>query len=106
MKILLLGEYSNVHNTLAKGLRELGHKVPVASDGDSWKNYPRDIDLRREPGCRMQFLWRLIKALPRMRRYDVVQIINPMFLELKAERKPRSKGGRRRKAKEPEWVQL
>ena len=86
MKILLLGEYSNVHNTLAKGLRELGHKVTVASDGDSWKNYPRDIDLRREPGCRMQYLWRLIKALPRMRRYDVVQIINPMFLELKAER--------------------
>ena len=40
MKILLLGEYSNVHNTLAKGLRELGHKVTVASDGDGWKDYP------------------------------------------------------------------
>ena len=86
MKILLIGEYSNVHNTLAKGLRELGHKVTVASDGDSWKNYPRDIDLKRESGHRMQYLWRLIKALPRMRGYDVVQIINPMFLELKAER--------------------
>lgn len=86
MKILLIGEYSNVHNTLAKGMRELGHRVTLASDGDSWKNYPRDIDLKREPGHRMQFLWRLIKALPRMRGYDVVQIINPMFLELKAER--------------------
>lgn len=86
MKILLIGEYSNVHNTLAKGLRELGHQVTVASDGDSWKNYPRDIDLRREPGHRLQFLWCLLKALPRMRGYDVVQIINPMFLELKAER--------------------
>ena len=86
MKILLLGEYSNVHNTLAKGLRELGHQVTVASDGDDWKNYPRDIDLHRKPGHRLQFLWRLIKALPRMRGYDVVQLINPMFLELKAER--------------------
>lgn len=86
MKILLIGEYSNVHNTLAKGMRELGHRVTLASDGDSWKNYPRDIDLKREPGHRMQFMWRLIKALPHMRGYDIVQIINPMFLELKAER--------------------
>ena len=85
MKILLIGEYSNVHNTLARGMRELGHQVTVASDGDSWKDYPRDIDLARKPGRRMQFLWRLVKALPRMRGYDVVQLINPMFLELRAE---------------------
>ena len=45
MRILLLGEYSNVHNTLAQGLRALGHEVTVASDGDHWKDYPRDIDL-------------------------------------------------------------
>lgn len=89
MKILLLGEYSNVHNTLAKGLRELGHQVTVASDGDGWKDYPRDIDLKRNTLGRLGragFLWRLFKALPGMRGYDVVQIINPMFLELKAER--------------------
>ena len=88
MKILLLGEYSNVHNTLAKGLRELGHQVTVASDGDSWKDYPRDIDLKRDPSQpheRLSFIWRLLKALPQMRGYDIVQIINPMFLELKAE---------------------
>ena len=89
MKILLLGEYSNVHNTLAKGLRELGHQVTVASDGDSWKDYPRDIDLKRDRSQRsgrLSFIWRLLKALPKMRGYDIVQIINPMFLELKAER--------------------
>ena len=50
MKILLLGEYSNVHATLAKGLRALGHEVTVASNGDFWKNYPRDTDLARKPG--------------------------------------------------------
>lgn len=89
MKILLLGEYSNVHNTLAKGLRRLGHQVTVASDGDSWKDYPRDIDLKRDLCSRtgrISFLWRLMKALPSMRGYDIVQIINPIFFELKAER--------------------
>ena len=89
MKILLLGEYSNVHNTLAKGLRELGHEVTVASGGDRWKNYPRDIDLHRDFDSRtgrISFLWRLLKALPKMRGYDVVQLINPIFIELKAQR--------------------
>ena len=50
MKILLLGEYSNVHWTLAEGLRRLGHHVTVVSNGDFWKNYPRDIDLSRSTG--------------------------------------------------------
>ena len=88
MKILLLGDYSNVHCTLAEGFRALGHTCVVASDGDHWKDYPRDIDLKREFGFRhnMSFLYRLIKALPKFRGYDVVQLINPVFLELKAER--------------------
>ncbi len=89
MRILLLGEYSNVHNTLAKGLRALGHTVTVMSDGDGWKDYPRDIDLARNLTSRtgrLSFMWRLIKALPKMRGYDVVQLINPIFVELKAER--------------------
>ena len=41
MRILLLGEYSNVHATLALGFRKLGHEVTVASNGDFWKNYDR-----------------------------------------------------------------
>lgn len=88
MKILLLGEYSNVHNTLAMGLRAMGHQVTVASNGDFWKNYPRDIDLSRKNtkiGGILLFL-KICMNLPRWRNYDVVQIIGPMFLELKAER--------------------
>lgn len=90
MRILLLGDYSNVHATLAEGFKALGHECVVASDGDHWKNYPRDIDLKREFGLRgnTSFLWRLMKALPRMRGFDVVQLINPIFFELKAERLP------------------
>ena len=88
MRILLLGDYSNVHATLAEGFRALGHECVVASDGDKWKDYPRDIDLRREFGLRgnTSFLWRLLQALPQMRGFDVVQLINPIFFELKAER--------------------
>ena len=88
MKILLLGDYSNVHCTLAEGLKALGHECVVASDGDHWKDYPRDIDLSRGFGLKANasFTWRLAKALPKMRGFDIVQIINPVFLELKAER--------------------
>lgn len=88
MNILLLGEYSNVHNTLARGLRELGHRVTVISNGDFWKNYPRDIDVSRRPGKLggMLLLAKVYALLPRLRGYDVVQFINPMFFELKAER--------------------
>lgn len=84
MKILLLGEYSGVHSTLAEGLRYLGHTVTVASNGDFWKGYQCDINLSRKG--RWSFLARVMAALPRMRGFDIVQVINPMFMELKAER--------------------
>jgi len=89
MKILLLGEYSNVHCTLAEGLKALGHHVTVVSDGDGWKNYPRDIDLRRRSTNKKDGILYYAKALGtilKLRNYDVVQIINPVFLSLKAER--------------------
>ena len=47
MKILLLGEASNLHWTLAEGLRTLGHDVTVASGGSGWMNNRRNIDLQR-----------------------------------------------------------
>ena len=88
MRILLLGEYSNVHWTLAEGLRQLGHEVTVASNGDFWKDYPRDIDFARQPGKwgGIKLMAKIYANLPRFRDYDVVQLINPIFFELKAER--------------------
>lgn len=97
MKILLLGDYSNVHATLAEGLRALGHDVVVASDGDGWKDYPRDVDLKRFGRVGSHSLWqRILDAsyilrlkwlfARRFRGFDVVQIINPVFLPLRAER--------------------
>lgn len=88
MRILLLGEYSNVHATLARGLRALGHEVTVASNGDFWKDYPRDIDLSRKRGKLggAVLMTRIYSLLPRLRDYDIVQLINPVFVELKAGR--------------------
>ncbi len=88
MRILLLGEYSNLHATLADGLRELGNEVVVASNGDFWKDYPRDIDLARRPGKfgGARLMAKLLYVMPKLKGFDVVQLINPMFLELKAER--------------------
>ena len=88
MKILLLGEYSNVHWTLAEGLRQLGHEVTVASNGDFWKDYPRDIDFARQLGKwgGIKLLAKVYANLPRFRGYDIVQLINPIFFELRAER--------------------
>ena len=83
-----MGEYSNVHATLAKGLRCLGHEVTVASNGDFWKGYARDVDLSRRPGKfgGLSLYAKVLALLPRWKGYDVVQLINPMFLELRAER--------------------
>ena len=88
MRILLLGEYSNVHWTLAEGLRQLGHEVTVASNGDFWKDYPRNIDFARQPGKwgGIKLMAKIYAYLPQFRNYDVVQLINPIFFELKAER--------------------
>ena len=89
MRILLIGEYSNLHATLAEGLRELGHKVTVVSDGNGWRNYKRDITLKRNSASKLSGLLYLLKVLmllPRLRGYDVVQLINPDFIWLKGER--------------------
>ena len=70
MKILLLGDYSNLHWTLAEGLRKLGHQVCVVSDGDFWKSYKRDINVKRESYTKLggiKFMLKILSLLPRFR---------------------------------------
>ncbi|MDI9258260.1 glycosyltransferase [Flavobacterium sedimenticola] len=45
MKILLIGEYSRLHNSLKEGLQELGHQVTLLGFTDGFKNYPVDFPL-------------------------------------------------------------
>ncbi|WP_298548250.1 glycosyltransferase [uncultured Aquimarina sp.] len=45
MNILLVGEYSRLHNSLKEGLIKNGHQVTIIGNGDLFKKYPVDIDI-------------------------------------------------------------
>src|SRR5690606_30108174 len=47
-KILLIGEYSRLHNSLKEGLTALGHEVTLVSTGDDFKQFPSDILLQKK----------------------------------------------------------
>ena len=86
MKILLLGEYSGIHNNLRDGLLELGHECEVASAGDTWKKISSDIDLHPKfsgvigkAEYRTKF-WSLLKNIE---KYDVVHLVNPFAIPWK-----------------------
>lgn len=88
MKILLLGECSNLHWTLAEGLRQLGHVVTVASDGSRWMGNSRNIDLTRiSYGIvdTLRYIRLVYKNLDKFKGYDIVQIKNPLFVDMRAE---------------------
>lgn len=85
MKILFVGDYSNFHVTLARELRRLGHDVTVMSSGSRCMDTARDIDISRKPGIvgSFSYLGRLFKLWPTLQGFDIVQIINPNFLDLR-----------------------
>ena len=96
MKILLLGEYSRLHNTLKEGLITLGHYIKIVGDGDGFKNFPVDISIKPILVKSPAFKWitfifykifnfdlgklergiRFYLQSKRLRNYDVVQLIN------------------------------
>ncbi|MCH9659735.1 MAG: glycosyltransferase [Bacteroidetes bacterium] len=96
MKVLLLGEYSRLHNTLKEGLVSLGHEVTLVGDGDGFKNFPVDLSIRPTLVSSFPIKWirsilfklfkidlnllerglRFWRYSKRMKGYDVVQLIN------------------------------
>lgn len=88
MKILFIGDYSNLHTTLAHELRKIGHQVHLISDGCGHMNLKTDIFLKRMPGIwgGVRYLYNLFELLPSLKNYDVVQLINSNFLSLKPQR--------------------
>lgn len=85
MKVLFVGDASNMHNCLAKQLRRMGHEAVVASNGSTWMDTERDINLLRHPGKlgAVRYVLDILKALPHMRGFDIVQLAGPIFLNLK-----------------------
>ena len=89
MKILLIGEASNLHWTLAEGLRANGHTVTVVSHGSHRLNNKRDVSIVRrgyDLFHSIQYMADIIRHLPQMRGYDVVQVTNPVFFDLRPEK--------------------
>lgn len=107
MRILLLGEYSRLHNSLKEGLVHLGHEVVIVGNGDGFKNYPVDFNIdakwskSRLINIPRQIIYRLFKydfakleygirfyfLLPKLKNFDVVQLISetPIQTHLKLE---------------------
>lgn len=106
MRILLVGEYSRLHNSLKEGLQVLGHEVLLISTGDFFKKYPSDILLTRkyDSGIPAKFkvgIYKLfgiditsrsiknqfLKHREQLKGFDVVQLINesPFTIQPKEE---------------------
>lgn len=85
MKILMLGDYSNLHSCVAHELRKRGHEVTLVSDRGGYMKTDADMELRRRPGILggIRYLYRIMATLPSWSGYDVVQLINPVFFSLK-----------------------
>lgn len=96
MRILLLGEFSRLHNSLKEGLVALGHEVILLGNGDGFKNYPVDLSTRATFSesrigrflrkgihkitkidiARIEFGIRFYFHLSKLSGFDVVQLIN------------------------------
>jgi hypothetical protein len=102
MKILLLGEYSRLHNSLKEGLETLGHQVIIVGFGDKFKQFPVDNSIYakicNQKGI-INFLFRAIRKtttldlekiekavrfyflIEKFKDFDHVQLINSDALE-------------------------
>ena len=95
MKILLVGEYSRLHNSLKEGLKALNHEVTIVATYDGFKKYDVDILIKKkyQKGLLRRFknlLYKLTgidlvsisirKQIKQLRKelsnYDIVQFIN------------------------------
>lgn len=76
MKILLIGEYSGLHNHLKKGLERLGNEVIIWADADGFKSFPSDIRIIKESKSKIIKGLNIFWCSINMKHYDIVQMIN------------------------------
>jgi hypothetical protein len=69
MKILLIGEYSRLHNSLKEGLLKAGHDVVIFGFNDGFKDYP--VDLLFTKKWDFGILKKLKIALFRLTSFDI-----------------------------------
>jgi len=101
MKILLVGEYSRLHNSLKEGLLQQGHEVVLLGTGDGFKNFPSDISIKLSLFSKpfflsiakifdklfniqfkeLEYYYKLKKIVPSLKGFDIVQLINEQSLK-------------------------
>ena len=81
MKILLVGEYSHLHNSLKDGLQQLGHKVFIIGQKDGFKNFPVDFPIQKKWDA--GFLKKLKIAIYKISGFDISSYLTyRQFLKL------------------------
>lgn len=102
MKILLLGEYSRLHNSLKEGLEAIGHEITIVGCGDKFKKFPVDFSIyarmyndnkianflfksiRKVFGLDFEKIEKAIRfylLLPKLKDFNHVQLINSDAIE-------------------------
>ena len=101
MRILLIGEFSRLHNSLKEGLLALGHEVTIIGNGDGFKNYPVDLPTKAKWSeskigsitrkiihkitqfdiAKLEFGIRFYYHLKHLKNYDIVQLINESSIQ-------------------------
>lgn len=82
MKILLVGEYSRLHNSLKEGLLELGHEVTIVATSDGFKNYKVDLQITKK--YQTGLLKKLKNAIYRFTKIDLESLrIKKQIINLK-----------------------
>lgn len=88
MKILLFGDFSFLHLTLKRGFEEMGHEVLFVSDGENFRNTPRDIDVARDFSKGkfggLKVVWTLLRNLHKLCGHDIVIVHHYEAVPLKA----------------------
>jgi glycosyltransferase involved in cell wall biosynthesis len=101
VRILLIGEFSRLHNSLKEGLVMLGHEVVIVANGDGFKNYPVDLSTKAKWSetllgniprqliykltnfdiATLEFGIRFYFYLNQLKKFDIVQLINETPLQ-------------------------
>ena len=74
MKILLLGEYSRLHNSLKEGLVSLGHEVTIVASGDDFKKYDTDYTIDSRFFSRFWFIRKAKNLVYKITSIDLEKI--------------------------------
>lgn len=74
MKILLIGEFSRLHNSLKEGLIELGCDVVLIGTGDQFKKYPVDINISSKVFNNSSVLIFFRKLIHKITKFDIAEL--------------------------------